>query len=95
MNMCLLYIYCTLGFTDDFNSWYDRGYIICMLFYFAVDLIGPEKAGFLCELLDEVGRKDLTAIVREYMDKLDRKCYNRTIPTLVRYHTSFENLVQK
>ena len=46
-----------------------------MLFYFAVDLIRPEKAGFLCELHDEVGRKDLTAIVREYMDKLDRKCY--------------------
>ena len=48
-----------------------------LLSSFAVDLIGPEKAGFLCELLDEVGRKDLTAIVREYMDKLDSKlqCY--------------------
>ena len=75
MNMCPLYIYCTLGYTDEFDSWYGRGYIICMLFYFAVDLIEPEKAGFLCELLDEVGRKDLTAIVWKYMyiDKLDHK----------------------
>ena len=46
-----------------------------MLFYFAVDLIRLEKAGFLCELHDEVGQKDLTVIIREYMDKLDRKCY--------------------
>ena len=37
------------------------------------DLIGPEKAGLLCELLDEIGRKDLTAIVKEYMNKLDCK----------------------
>ena len=36
-------------------------------------MIGPEKAGLLCELLDEIGRKDLTAIVKEYMDKLDCK----------------------
>ena len=44
-----------------------------MLFYFTIDLIEPEKAGFLYELLNEVGRKDLTPIVREYMEKLDRK----------------------
>ena len=31
-------------------------------------MIGPEKAGLLCELLDEIGRKDLTAIVKEYMN---------------------------
>ena len=39
----------------------------------ATDLIGAEKAGLLCELLDEIGRKDLTAIVKEYMNKLDGK----------------------
>ena len=37
------------------------------------DLIGAEKTGLLCELLDEVGRKDLTAIVKEYVNKLDFK----------------------
>ena len=36
-------------------------------------MIGPEKAEFLIELLDTVGRKDLSAIVREYIDKLDSK----------------------
>ena len=36
-------------------------------------MIGPEKAEFLIELLDTVGRKDLSAIVREYIDKVDRK----------------------
>ena len=44
--------------------------IFCL---FPPDLLGPEKAGFLCELLDTIGRKDLTATVREYMDKVDRK----------------------
>ena len=42
-------------------------------YYSATDVIGAEKAGLLCELLDEIGRKDLTAIVKEYMNKLDGK----------------------
>ena len=42
-------------------------------YYFATDVISAEKAGLLCELLDEIGRKDLTAIVKEYMNKLDGK----------------------
>ena len=45
-------------------------------------MIGAEKAGLLCELLDEIGRKDLTAIVKEYMNKLDGKY---TIHNLI-YH---------
>ena len=39
----------------------------------SLDVIGPEKAEFICELLGEVGRKDLTVIVKEYIDKVDRK----------------------
>ena len=39
----------------------------------SIDVIGPEKAEFICELLGEVGRKDLTVIVKEYIDKVDRK----------------------
>ena len=43
-----------------------------------IDVIGPEKAEFICELLSEVGRKDLTVVVREYIDKVDRKlCLHR------------------
>ena len=34
-------------------------------------MINFEKPGLLCELLDEIGRKDLTAIVKEYMNKMD------------------------
>ena len=41
--------------------------------YTCIDVIGPEKAEFLIELLDTVGRKDLSAIVREYIDKVDRE----------------------
>lgn len=40
---------------------------------YTIDVIGPEKAEFLIELLNTVGRKDLSAIVREYIDKLDCK----------------------
>ena len=38
-------------------------------------MIGPEKAGFLIELLDTVGRKDLSTIVREFIDRADSKCF--------------------
>ena len=38
-----------------------------------LDVIGPERVDFLCELLDTVSRKDLSAIVREYIDKLEGK----------------------
>ena len=37
------------------------------------DVIGAEKVGFLCELLDTVSRKDLSAIVKEYIDKVESK----------------------
>ena len=55
-------------------------------------MIGPEKAGLLCELLDEIGRKDLTAIVKEYMDKLDGKY---TIYNLIYHKATCELNVSK
>ena len=49
-------------------------FIACLCLYLcASDVIGPEKAEFLCELLDTVGRKDLTVIVKEYIDKVSCK----------------------
>ena len=44
-----------------------------------IALIGPDNVAFLCELLDEIGRKDLTDKVKIYIDKMEGKhsaaCY--------------------
>ena len=36
-------------------------------------LISADKPPFLCELLDEIGRKDLTTLVKEYIQKRNSK----------------------
>jgi len=40
-------------------------------YHYIADVITYEKPAFLCELLDEIGRKDLVEEVKKYLEKAE------------------------
>lgn len=47
-------------------------------------MIGPDNVTFLCELLDEIGRKDLTVVVKSYVEKNEGECLNFTMKCITK-----------
>lgn len=43
----------------------------------AAGLISYEKPQLLCELLDEIGRKDLTHLVKDYVQRKNCKLFSK------------------